>query len=84
MGSRLPQNTLTLKHFLMRKEVLKLYRDFIITVNRISNSKDKAELRLWVRNDFRRNKHHTDVETIKMMITRGKLSLKQLQSTIPK
>ena len=82
--SRLSRETLNLKQFLLRKEVLKLYKEFLLTISRVQSEIDRSELKQWVRSDFRRNKQLKDEEAIKMMITRGKMSLKELQSTIPK
>lgn len=84
MGSRLPKGTLDFKQFLLRKEVLSLFKDFMKTASRVAHIGDRAELKQWIRSDFRRNKDHKDPDTIKMMLTRGKISLKELQSTIPK
>ncbi|CAG9562671.1 unnamed protein product [Danaus chrysippus] len=82
MASKLPKTTLNLKQFLMRQEVLKLYRDIFKTLRKVPDEKTRLELRDWARIDFRNNKHHTDETVIKSMLHYGKKSLKDLQRTL--
>ncbi|KAL5010251.1 hypothetical protein ScPMuIL_012556 [Solemya velum] len=81
-GGLPPGSIPTLKQFLLRSEVLKLYRQFIRTVKEVSDSAQRKEFENWIRHDFRRNKHITDEESIRMMITRGRMSLKELETTV--
>lgn len=46
--------------FLIRREVLKVYKDIIKYVNRIDDATYRVELTKWARHDFRMNKKLTD------------------------
>ncbi|XP_059622488.1 LYR motif-containing protein 2 [Phlebotomus argentipes] len=73
---------LTLKQFMLRQEVLKLYRDVFRTIRRVPQESDRAELKEWARRDFHANRHHTDDTTIKMMLHYGRRSLTELQNSL--
>ncbi|XP_054158215.1 LYR motif-containing protein 2-like [Oppia nitens] len=79
MGRRLSANTLTLSEFMLRQQVLSLYKSFMKQINRTDSQR---ELRDWIRQDFEANRHHTQPETIKMHLTRGRTVLKQLETTM--
>lgn len=85
-GSRIPTsklgNALSFKRFMLRSEVLKLYREMLRIAKKVPTEQQRKELTDWIRHDFKSNKHVTDEEAIKMMITRGRMSLKELQSTV--
>ncbi|XP_046560427.1 LYR motif-containing protein 2-like [Haliotis rubra] len=81
MASRLG-NTIPFKQFMLRSEVLKLYRDIMRAIRQVSDADHRRELTEWVRHDFKQNKHHQDEETIKMMLMKGRMSLKELESAI--
>ena len=68
---------------MLRQDVLKLYKDILKTVKKVTNDNDRAQLLQWAREDFKRNKHHKDEEVIKMMLTKGRMTLNELKSTIP-
>ena len=82
MGARLPGNVMSFKRFMLRTEVLKLYRDFLKTLRKVSNEGDRRELREWVRQDFKRHKDFEEEEVIRMMLTKGKKSLEEIKNTI--
>ncbi|XP_045450025.1 LYR motif-containing protein 2 [Melitaea cinxia] len=82
MASKLPKSTLNLKQFLLRQEVLKLYRDIFRTIRKVSDERTRMEMKEWARTDFRNNKHHTDETTIKSMLYYGRKSLKDLQKSL--
>ncbi|KPJ16111.1 LYR motif-containing protein 2 [Papilio machaon] len=82
MTSKLPKTTLNLKQFLLRQEVLKLYRDIFRTLRKISDENTRSELKEWARSDFRNNKHHTDETAIKSMLYYGRKSLKDLERSL--
>jgi hypothetical protein len=46
--------------FMLRSEVLRLYRDMLRVVRRVPDKNQQAELRQWIRTDFNNNKHHAD------------------------
>ncbi|XP_075975696.1 LYR motif-containing protein 2 [Anticarsia gemmatalis] len=82
MTSKLPKAALSLKQFLLRQEVLKLYRDIFRTLRKIPDESTRIELRDWARTDFRNNMHHKDETTIKAMLHYGKKSLKDIQNSL--
>ncbi|KAJ6649452.1 LYR motif-containing protein 2 [Pseudolycoriella hygida] len=74
--------TLNLKQFLLRQEVLKLYRDIFRTIRDVPEESSRKELREWTRHDFRNNIHHTEEITIKMLLNHGKRSLSELRTSL--
>lgn len=68
--------------FMLRQEVLKLYREIFRTLRQISDESTRSELRDWAKTDFKNNKHHSDEATIKSMLYYGKKSLKDLQKSL--
>ncbi|XP_052810791.1 LYR motif-containing protein 2-like isoform X2 [Mya arenaria] len=73
---------LTLKQFIVRGEVLKLYRDILRTAKQIPDDFYRNEMRQWARDDFKSNKHLDDDTIIKMNIQRGRKSLRELQQSL--
>lgn len=67
---------------MIRCEVIKLYRQFMRTIRKIPDEKSRAELRDWVRHDFKNNKHHSDEMSIKMMMQHGQKALRELKTGI--
>ncbi|KOB66085.1 LYR motif-containing protein 2 [Operophtera brumata] len=80
--SKLPKSALSLKQFLLRQEVLKLYREIFRSTKYAPNETTRRELRDWARTDFRNNMHHTDEVTIKALLHYGNKSLKDLQHSL--
>ncbi|XP_026748749.1 LYR motif-containing protein 2 [Galleria mellonella] len=80
--SKLSKTTLSLKQFMLRQEVLKLYRDIFRTLRLVTDDTTRNELKEWARADFRNNMHHTDETTIKARLYYGKKSLKDLQHSL--
>uniref|UniRef100_A0A7G3AIT2 LYR motif-containing protein 2 n=1 Tax=Lutzomyia longipalpis TaxID=7200 RepID=A0A7G3AIT2_LUTLO len=76
------QPALTLKQFMLRQEVLRLYREIFRTIRRVPDLGSRTELQEWARRDFRGNSHHTDETTIKMMLQYGRRSLTELQNSL--
>ena len=50
----------SLFQFMIRSEVLKLYRDILRSVRKIPDEYYREEMARWVRRDFKNNKHLTD------------------------
>ncbi|GLV31816.1 uncharacterized protein CBL_07576 [Carabus blaptoides fortunei] len=73
---------LSLKQFMVRQQVITLYRRMLRSIRQIPDEGYRKEMQQWVRSDFRSNAHHTDEITIKMLITQGERSLKELENTI--
>ncbi|XP_030020650.2 LYR motif-containing protein 2 [Manduca sexta] len=82
MSSKLPKSALNLKQFLLRQQVLKLYREIFRTIRHVPDESTRIELKQWARTDFRNNMHHTDQTAIKSMLHYGKKSLKDLQHSL--
>ncbi|XP_055706022.1 LYR motif-containing protein 2 [Phlebotomus papatasi] len=76
------QPALTLKQFMLRQEVLRLYRDIFRTIRRVPQPENRLELQEWARRDFRSNRHHTDETSIKMMLQYGRRCLTELQNSL--
>lgn len=73
---------LNLKQFMLRQQVLKLYRDLYRTINKVPQEGNRRDLKLWLREDFRKNKDQTEEITIKMAMQVGQRSLKELQNSL--
>lgn len=72
----------TLHQFILRRQVISLYRDFNRALKLIDDAREKGELRDWIRHDFKQHIHLQDEEIIKMHLVRGRKALKQLQVTL--
>ena len=82
MASKIPKSTLTLKQFLKRQEILKLYRDTLKVIYKIDNSSDQQYFLSWARKEFRKYRSETSEENINFHIARGKKSLKDLSTAL--
>lgn len=67
---------------MLRQQVLSLYRRILRSIRQVPDKRHQSDLREWARTDFKNNAHHKDEITIKMMITYGERSLKQLETTL--
>lgn len=67
---------------MQRQQVLGLYRRILRSVKEIPDEYYQNEMKEWARRDFKNNKTLKDAISIKMEISRGERSLKQLQTTI--
>ncbi|XP_069832371.1 LYR motif-containing protein 2 [Dendropsophus ebraccatus] len=82
MSSRIPPTALTLRQFLVRQQVLALYRRILRTVRQIPDPADRSYMRDWARGEFRRNKAASDEITIRMMITQGERQAQELERAL--
>ncbi|KAH8256695.1 hypothetical protein KR038_009547 [Drosophila bunnanda] len=80
--SKLPKAALSLKQFMLRQEVLKLYREIFRTIRQVPDKSSQAELRSWARHDFQANRHQGDEVAIKMLIQHGRRSLTELRTSL--
>lgn len=80
--SKLPKAALSLKQFMLRQEVLKLYRTIFRTIRQVPDASSRQELREWARSDFRANRNQTEELAIKMLIQHANRSLKELQTSL--
>ncbi|XP_075226830.1 LYR motif-containing protein 2 [Lycorma delicatula] len=76
------KTTMNLKQFLLRQQVLKLYRDILRTVKDVPDENDRKYLREWAKKDFKNNAHQTDEYAIKMLIKYGEKSLNELKQSL--
>ncbi|XP_789906.2 LYR motif-containing protein 2 [Strongylocentrotus purpuratus] len=81
-ASRIPPKVMSLKQFMVRQQVISLYRDVFRALRAMPDDAQKKEVKAWAKEEFRRNQHHTDEMVIKMMLTQGKQSLRELQKTV--
>ncbi|XP_036333075.1 LYR motif-containing protein 2 [Rhagoletis pomonella] len=80
--TKLAKTALNLKQFMLRQEVLKLYREIFRTIRLVPDKTNQRELRDWARHDFRTHSGQTDELAIKMMIQYGRRSLTELQTSL--
>ncbi|XP_038047373.1 LYR motif-containing protein 2-like [Patiria miniata] len=80
-ASKIPK-ALTLKQFLLRQQVLGLYRDIQRSLRRVPDKTDREELRQWAREEFKKNKKQQDEIAIRMLLTQGKRTLREIESTV--
>ncbi|KAM7345212.1 LYR motif-containing protein 2 [Cochliomyia hominivorax] len=80
--TKIAKTTLSLKQFMLRQEVLKLYRDIFRTIRAVPDTNSQQELRAWARQDFRVNQQQTDEVAIKMLIQYGRRSLNELRQSL--
>ncbi|XP_006814171.1 LYR motif-containing protein 2-like [Saccoglossus kowalevskii] len=81
-ASRVPTAALSLKQFMLRQQSLQLYRDILRCLKEVENKDSRKELADWARTEFKKNKNEKDEMAIKMMHSRGRLSLREMQRTI--
>ncbi|XP_055492008.1 LYR motif-containing protein 2 [Leucoraja erinacea] len=81
-AGRIPAAALGLREFMLRKNVLSLYRKILKTINQIPNDGDKQHLKNWARQEFKQNKNATNQDTIRMMLTHGNMQLQELEKML--
>eukprot|EP00794_Sanderia_malayensis_P000535 gene534-1188_t len=87
---RLPSNVLDFKQFLLRKQVLSFYREVLKVIREETSTENRKQLKDWARYEFESKKNLTDyvkalsviIDSIKMQLSKGKLTLKELSSAI--
>lgn len=74
---------LSLKQFMVRQQVLKLYRDFFRTARELPEGQ-REDIIEWVRSDFKSNKSVpvTDEEQIKALVINGEKMLRELKQSV--
>ncbi|KAI8879855.1 hypothetical protein K501DRAFT_325316 [Backusella circina FSU 941] len=75
------KESLTLDHFLLRKQVISLYRE-IARCTKGMDKGDAKELLRWARDDFERHRKETNIDNIKSLISSGKHQMHSLQSSV--
>ncbi|KAJ3719717.1 complex 1 protein-domain-containing protein [Lentinula raphanica] len=69
---------LTLKHFILRQQVLNLYRQAFRACRVIPDLNTRRETLGWIRAEFERNKHLSDVTDIEEKLKIARRELKQM------
>lgn len=67
---------------MLRKEVLKLYRDILRTIGKVSDENNRRDLKEWARSDFKTNKRDMEEIQIKMLLNHGRRSLNELRTNL--
>ncbi|TDL28664.1 hypothetical protein BD410DRAFT_712268 [Rickenella mellea] len=67
----------TLKHFILRHQVLAMYRLAIRKTQYIPDPQGRRETIKWIRDEFERNKHLRDVQEIQDKLQACRRELKQ-------
>ncbi|KAG8225565.1 hypothetical protein J437_LFUL002082 [Ladona fulva] len=52
--------SMSLKQFMIRQDVLSLYRKLFRAIRNVPGETNRKELQDWVRSDFKKNMHHED------------------------
>ncbi|KAF7339911.1 LYR motif-containing protein 2 [Mycena venus] len=77
---------LTLRHFILKQQVLNLYRYAIRSVRfstcSIHHPLTRKETILWIRAEFERNRHLTDLALIEDKVKMGRREIKQVLPTV--
>ncbi len=74
----------SIRHFLLRQQVIKLYRDFFRIARRMPDSTKRTELTNWIRSDFRAYGNLDIVEqeeTVKALLYSGQKMLRELKQS---
>ncbi|KAL1748887.1 hypothetical protein HDZ31DRAFT_59775 [Schizophyllum fasciatum] len=74
----LPANQPTLKHFILRQEVLNFYRYAIRCTRGIPHPQARVETIAWIRSEIERNRRLTDTELIEDKLRIIRREVKQL------
>ncbi|KAJ7630645.1 hypothetical protein FB45DRAFT_916163 [Roridomyces roridus] len=69
---------LTLRHFILKRQVLDLYRHAIRSSRVIRDPVARGETIQWIRFEFERNRHLTDVDLIKEKVKMGRRELREI------
>ncbi|KAJ8027411.1 LYR motif-containing protein 2 [Holothuria leucospilota] len=68
--------------FLLRQQVISLYRDAFKTIRTLEDSNQRQELAVWTREEFKRNKNEDDEGAIKLLLMNGRQTLKEMKQAI--
>ena len=78
------RTALTLKQFMLRQEVLKLYRTFFRTLRQLPDKNQQVEVAQWVRTDFKSNSNidPSQDDRIKALVYQGQKMLNELKNNV--
>ena len=78
-------STLTLKQFMLRQQVMKLYRDLFRTTAKLEDAGQREEIRALIRADFRANQNsNSSIEEhkVKALLFHGEKMLQELKQNV--
>ncbi|XP_053314007.1 LYR motif-containing protein 2 [Spea bombifrons] len=81
-ASRLPPGALSLRQFVLRRQVLGLYRDILRAARKIPDPGDRRSAADWARQEFKRNKGETEQVAVRLLISQGQTQLQQLEKAL--
>ena len=75
---------LSLKQFMIRQEVLKLYRTFFRTIYKLPDKRQQEEMAAWVRSDFKANANidPANEDQIKALLYQGQKMHNELKNNV--
>ena len=75
---------LTLNQFMLRGKVLKQYRQFVRTAQKLPDKRNGQDIVNWVRADFKNNSTipHSEEDKIKSLLLYGDKMLKELKQSV--
>ncbi|KAF8225028.1 hypothetical protein L208DRAFT_1307914 [Tricholoma matsutake] len=73
---------LTLRHFLLKQQVLDLYRNAIRASRAIQDPVTRRETLVWIRSEIEHSRHITDVTLIEDKLKLGRRDLKAILPTV--
>lgn len=78
------RSALTLKQFMLRQEVLKLYRTLFRTLRQLPDKGQQEEVAIWVRTDFKANANidPSQEDRIKALVYQGQKMLNELKNNV--
>ncbi|KAF8167940.1 hypothetical protein B0H34DRAFT_792608 [Crassisporium funariophilum] len=71
---------LTLRHFILKQQVISLYRHAVRASKGIPDPVTRKETVAWIRSEFERNRHLTDVH---LMEDKLKIARREIKSILP-
>ncbi|CAG8521674.1 2856_t:CDS:2 [Paraglomus occultum] len=72
----------SLKQYILRQQVLHLYRDIIRTSRLIPNNKDRADTLRWVRTEFENAHRETNIDKIRQRLLEGQRELRDMKGSL--
>ncbi|KAL7640257.1 UNVERIFIED_CONTAM: hypothetical protein RMT77_009671 [Armadillidium vulgare] len=73
------EKTLTFKKFLLRAEVLRLYRSILREIKTHPNESQREDIKKYARNYFDSHRNETDEKLIRTLIANGNKELHELR-----
>ena len=78
----MPEVTMDLKAFMLRAEVLKLYRHILRSLRDVPSATDRSQMQQFARQDFELNRHLKDNYAIKLALHNGRKSFERLSQNL--